>query len=49
MHERNMLLTPLREPMREVVKSLNEISSTTKQKARHLVMKRALFFSARSG
>jgi hypothetical protein len=27
MHERHMLLTPLREPMREVVKSLNEIAS----------------------
>ena len=29
MHERHMLLTPLREPMREVVKSLNEIASET--------------------
>jgi hypothetical protein len=26
-HERHTLLTPLREPMREVVKSLNEIAS----------------------
>jgi len=27
MHERHMLLTPLHEPMRQVVKSLNEIAS----------------------
>ena len=27
MHERYMLFTPLREPMREVVKSLNEFAS----------------------
>jgi hypothetical protein len=29
MHEQHMLFTPLREPMREVVKSLNEIASET--------------------
>jgi hypothetical protein len=29
MHERHMLLTPLREPMRQVVKTLNEIASET--------------------
>ena len=32
MHERHMLLTPLREPMREVVKSLNEIASETSKR-----------------
>jgi hypothetical protein len=32
MHEPHMLLTPLREPMREMVKSLNEIASTTSKR-----------------